>query len=114
MKDTKNIDRREFLKRFGIGSAAVSAAALTGCNSRQNPVLDDQTAQGEIPTDKMTYRTNPKTSEKVSILGYGMMRLPSIDGRSAREGGNDAIDQDMVNRLVDYALEQVNLNTPPE
>ena len=105
MKDTKNIDRREFLKRFGIGSAAVSAAALTGCNSRQNPVLDDQTAQGEIPTDKMTYRTNPKTSEKVSILGYGMMRLPSIDGRSAREGGNDAIDQDMVNRLVDYALE---------
>ncbi len=105
MKDTKNIDRREFLKRLGIGTAAVSAAALTGCNSRQNPVLGDQTAQGEIPTDKMTYRSNSKTGEKVSILGYGMMRLPSIDGRSAREGGNDAIDQDMVNRLVDYALE---------
>ena len=53
----------------------------------------------------MTYRTNPKTGDKVSILGYGMMRLPSLDGRSAREGGNDGIDQDMVNRLVDYAIE---------
>ena len=31
---------------------------------------------GPVPTDKMTYRVNPKTNEKVSILGYGWMRLP--------------------------------------
>ena len=105
MKDTNhNIDRREFLKRLGIGTAAVSAAALAGCDSKQNPLTGDHTAAGEIPTDRMTYRTNPKTGEKVSILGYGMMRLPSIDGRSAREGGNDDIDQEMVNRQVDYAI----------
>lgn len=100
-----NIDRREFLKRLGLGTAAVSATALVGCNSRSNPVAGNMTSQSEIPTDSMTYRTNPKTGDKVSILGYGMMRLPSIDGRSAREGGNDAIDQEMVNQLVDYALE---------
>lgn len=105
MKNNNNIDRREFLKRLGIGTAAVSAATLVGCNSKNNPVTGDLTASGEIPTDKMTYRTNPKTGDKVSILGYGMMRLPSLDGRSAREGGNDGIDQDMVNRLVDYAIE---------
>lgn len=105
MKEKDNIDRREFLKRIGIGTAAVSVATLTGCDSKQNPVTGNLTATTEIPTDKMTYRNNPKTGKKVSILGYGMMRLPSVDGRSAREGGNDAIDQEMVNRLVDYALE---------
>jgi predicted aldo/keto reductase-like oxidoreductase len=105
MTERKNIDRRKFLKQFGIETAAVSAATLTGCDSKQNPITGNQTATEEIPTDKMTYRNNPKTGDKVSILGYGMMRLPSVDGRSAREGGNDAIDQEMVNRLVDYALE---------
>ncbi len=105
MKNKNDIGRREFLKRLGINTAAVSAAALTGCGSRQNPVTGDQTSEGEIPADRMTYRTNPNTGAKVSILGFGMMRLPSVDGRSAREGGNDAIDQEMVNRLVNYALE---------
>ena len=51
----------------------------------------------------MTYRTNPSTGDKVSLLGFGMMRLPSVGGRSAREG-NEEIDQEMVNELVDYAL----------
>ena len=52
----------------------------------------------------MTYRTNPSTGDKVSLLGFGMMRLPSVGGRSAREG-NEEIDQEMVNRMVDYAIE---------
>ena len=51
----------------------------------------------------MTLRTNPKTGDKVSLLGFGMMRLPSVGGRSAREG-NEEIDQEMVNELVDYAI----------
>ena len=60
-------------------------------------------AAGEIPTDRMTYRTNPTSGDKVSLLGFGMMRLPSVGGRSAREG-NEEIDQEMVNELVDYAI----------
>lgn len=51
----------------------------------------------------MTYRVNPTSGDKVSLLGFGMMRLPSVGGRSAREG-NEEIDQDMVNELVDYAI----------
>lgn len=103
MTDSKNIPRREFLKRVGLGTAAVSAAALTGCSSKQNPVTGNHTAQGEIPTDKMTYRTNPKTGEKVSILGYGCMRWPDVEGGVGR---NDApLDQDTINELVDYAIE---------
>lgn len=101
----KNIDRREFLKRLGMGTAAISAAALAGCDSKQNTVTGNRTSTGEIPTDKMTYRKNPKTGEQVSILGYGMMRLPTIEKSEGEEVNKDEIDQETVNRLVDYALE---------
>ena len=66
--DKKGMARREFLKRLGVGTAA-TAAALTGCDLRRNAATGDRTAQGEIPTDRMTYRINPKTGEKVSLLG---------------------------------------------
>ena len=52
--DKKGMARREFLKRLGVGTAA-TAAALTGCDSRRNAATGDHTAQGEIPTDRMTY-----------------------------------------------------------
>jgi len=104
-KGKNNIDRREFLKRLGAGAAVSTSAVLVGCNSGKNPVSGETTkAQGEIPKDKMTYRTSPKTGEKVSILGYGCMRWPTVTGESAREGG-EKIDQEAVNRLVDYAIE---------
>ena len=73
----KEINRRDFLKIVGI-SAATTTVALAGCAPKNNPVTGDLAAQGEIPTDKMTYRTNPKTGEKVSILGYGCMRWPTL------------------------------------
>ena len=47
----------------------------------------------------MTYRTNHTTGDKVSLLGYGMMRLPTV------EDNKDVYDQDMINRQVDYAIE---------
>lgn len=95
-KNKKDITRRNFFKI--VGTAGAVTAGLTACGGRNN-----NTAGGEIPTDKMTYRTNPKTGDKVSLLDFGMMRLPSVDGRSAREG-NEEIDQEMVNQLVDYAI----------
>lgn len=74
-KGNKNIDRREFLKRLGAGAAVSGSAMLVGCDSGKNPVNGESTtAQGPIPKYKMTYRINPKTGDKVSILGYGCMR----------------------------------------
>lgn len=102
MKNNNNIDRREFLKRIGIGTAAVSATALVGCNSKNNPIAGNVTAQSEIPTDSMTYRTNPKTGEKVSILGYGCMRWPDLDGGAGRSDAD--LDQETINSLVDFAI----------
>lgn len=96
----ENINRREFLKRFGIGVAAVSASTLPGCNEKSGP-SGFNTKQGEVPTDKMTYRINPKTGEKVSLLGYGCMRWPTMP---SADGSGDIIDQEQVNTLVDYAL----------
>lgn len=86
-KNNKEMNRRKFMKLLGAG-AAVTSAALYGCQSRQDA---SSASQGVVPTDKMTYRTNPSTGDKVSLLGFGMMRLPSVRGRSAREG-NEGID----------------------
>ena len=96
------MDRKEFLKRLGAG-AAVSTIALAGCRSKNGPATGDRSAQKEIPTDRMTYRANPKTGEQVSLLGYGCMRWPTISNSSARDS-SDEIDQETVNELVDYAI----------
>lgn len=94
------MDRRDFLKIVGI-STATGAATLCGCKSKN----ESGTTGGElgpIPTDKMTYRSFPATGDdKVSILGYGCMRWPTIPNP---EGKGDIIDQDAVNELVDYAI----------
>ena len=98
---SKDISRRSFLKVLG-GGAVGTAAVLAGCNNGSKVMqqaADDYKNQVEPPIGKMTYRENPKTKEKVSLLGYGMMRLPT-----KTEGGND-FDQDMINRQVDYAIE---------
>ncbi len=94
------MDRRDFLKIVGI-STATGAASLCGCKSKN----ESGAAGGElgpIPTDKMTYRSFPSLGDdKVSILGYGCMRWPTIPNP---EGHGEMIDQDAVNELVDYAI----------
>ena len=94
-KTKKDMDRRKFLKLLGAG-AAVTSSAFYGCHPERKTASGS--LSGEIPTDKMTYRTNPSTGDKVSILGYGCMRLPTIE-KEGKEGG-DEIDQEMVNRQV--------------
>ncbi len=104
MDNNKNINRREFLSMAAAGTAAVAMAA-TGCGNNETKITNrGGSAKREIPTDKMTYRTTPSTGDKVSLLGYGFMRLPTKSNQSARES-NDEIDQEQVNELTDYALE---------
>lgn len=97
----KNMTRREFLKTLGIGSA-VAAADLTGCSTEKDSAESgSKKSNAHIPKGKMTYRENPKTGEKVSILGYGCMRWPTMTGANNEE----VINQEAVNKLVDKAIE---------
>ena len=89
-----NIDRREFFKT--AGTAALVMGGL-GCISKGGVTASAAGAESE----GMTYRTNNGNGDKVSILGYGCMRWPMIKD----ENGRDIIDQEAVNRLVDYAME---------
>ena len=104
MGKNNKINRRRFLKLLGAGSV-VTTATFSGCKPKAMEAPEEEYKhQVEPPKGKMTYRRNPKTNEDVSLLGYGMMRLPTTDGTAARE--SDApIDQEQVNRLVDYAIE---------
>ena len=95
-----NMNRRDFLKIVGI-TTATSTAALYGCGSKEGS-SEGSKVLGPIPTDKMTYRSFPGLgSDKVSILGYGCMRWPTVP---APDGKGEMIDQDAVNELVDYAI----------
>lgn len=93
------INRRDFLKRLGIGTS-LTGLALTGCKNAEKTIASNN----ESMDGEMTYRINPKTGEKVSILGYGCMRWPTKPIEGGKDG-DEEIDQEMVNRLVDCALE---------
>ncbi|MBO6187854.1 MAG: aldo/keto reductase [Prevotella sp.] len=93
-----DISRRSFLKLLG-GGALGTAAVMTGCKSKtETKAVSEYAKQVEPPTDKMTFRTNPFNGDKVSLLGYGMMRLPS------KTENQDDYDQDMINQQADYAI----------
>lgn len=94
------MDRREFIKH--IGGAAMAASLLAACKKNDTPAPGVSGLDGN---GSMTYRTNPNTNDKVSLLGYGMMRLPVEAGGTMRENPDSPINQELVNQQVDYALE---------
>ena len=94
----QDINRSHFLKLLG-GGAVATAAVMTGCKSKtESKAVEEYKKQVEPPVGKMTYRINKATGDKVSLLGYGMMRLPTVPGK------DDEFDQDMINKEIDYAL----------
>lgn len=101
MADDRSIDRRDCAKL--LTAAAVGAlVALDGCESTRREAQATH-RNDDVPVDKMEYRTHPKTKDKISLLGYGCMRLPRRP-KAAAVGEEDEIDQEAVNASVDYAL----------
>jgi len=49
----------------------------------------------------MLYRTVPKTGEKLSILGFGAMRLPQVKGKIDEEAGTGLI-RNSIDNGIDY------------
>ena len=83
---SNEMSRREFLRRLGLGAG--SAVALMAMDPLNVLAQDEKKTTGD---NRMTYRIQRGTGEQISLLGFGMMRLPN--------------DQEEVNRLVDYAIE---------
>ena len=86
-KKQSDMNRRQFLHKLGLGAAVMAIdplSVLAGETTRP------QTIDGGDVQNQMTYRVKHGSGDKVSLLGFGMMRLPD--------------DQDEVNRLVDYAI----------
>ena len=86
----KNIDRRTFIK--GAALAGTSAALAAGG-------IDLKAADAEKVAGQMEYRTSG-SGDKVSLLGFGCMRMPTVDGTR-----NGEVDIEAQMRLVDYAIE---------
>lgn len=93
--------RRTFLRRLGLGGAAVAAAAIPGCRGKNDTTATTASPMASEPGE-MTYRTNPTTGDKVSLLGYGCMRWPTLTGPDGADTGE--LDQEAINALVDEAI----------
>ncbi len=97
----EDMDRRAFLKRVGFGLAA-SSAVLTACKDHKAGDGSATASAGPASgADGMTYRTQVRSGDKVSLLGYGCMRWPL---RTKADGSGEEIDQEAVNALIDYAM----------
>ena len=71
------MDRRGFLKNCAL--AAVSGGASTLLASEGTPAKEySNNIRGYKNT--MRYKYFGKTGEQVSVLGYGNMRLPVVNG----------------------------------
>ena len=95
-KEAHEINRRQFLERLGLGSATALSLMVMRAAPLRLPrggvACLEASPRGGLEGAKgsMTYRTQNGTGEKISLLGFGMMRLPR--------------EQEQVNELVDYAL----------
>ena len=90
MKQKHDMNRRQFLQQLGLGS--VSAFSLMAMGPLKAFASNDKPlpiAGGE-GGGAMTYRRQNGSGENISLLGFGMMRLPREQGQ--------------VDRLVDYAI----------
>ena len=91
-KENKGMGRREFLRRLGLGTgSAVAMMALEpfGALAKNSKTLEMPSDKNDGPI-RMTYRVQHGSNIQVSLLGFGMMRLPN--------------DQEQVNEMVDYAI----------
>ena len=90
-KEHKDMNRRQFLQRLGMGAgSALAMMAMEPLNAFAGKSAKPGQLRYDADENKMTYRVQHGSGEKISLLGFGMMRLPD--------------DQEQVDELVDYAI----------
>ncbi|MBQ0080065.1 MAG: aldo/keto reductase [Alistipes sp.] len=98
----QNISRKDFIKKLSLASLTVAGAGMFGACKQISKRKDDE-ANEYAQTGEMTYRIGKSHSDKVSLLGFGCMRLPTIQ-QDDEKTQDDEVDQEMVNKMVDYAI----------
>ena len=90
-KDSNDMSRRQFLQKLGFGAgSALAMMAMDPLNVLAGNTPRPKNLRYDADENKMTYRVQHGSGEKISLLGFGMMRLPD--------------DQVAVDELVDYAI----------
>ena len=85
------MNRRQFLQRLGMSAgSALAMMAMEPLNVLAGNSAKPGQLRYNADENKMTYRVQHGSGEKISLLGFGMMRLPD--------------DQNKVDELVDYAI----------
>ena len=85
------MSRRQFLQKLGFGAgSALAMMAMDPLNVLAGNTPRPKNLRYDADENKMTYRVQHGSGEKISLLGFGMMRLPD--------------DQVAVDELVDYAI----------
>lgn len=82
----QNMSRRDFLRRLGLGTGSAMALAAM----KPLSILAQDEKKASTAENHMTYRVQHGSGKQISLLGFGMMRLPN--------------NQEEVDRLVDYAM----------
>ncbi|MFR9521312.1 MAG: aldo/keto reductase, partial [Rikenellaceae bacterium] len=99
-KNSKKMERSEFLKIMGAATLATAAAGSCiggggGSKSKGGAASSSTKIEGELTT-----RVSTK-GDKVAILGYGGTKWPLLENP---EPGKSVVDQEAVEELIDYAI----------
>lgn len=103
------MNRRNFLKSAVLVGAA-AAGTLAGISEADaaERTLDTKSIRSFNPN--MRYRTFGKTGEKVSVLGFGCMRLPIIGNENSKIGVPAAMR--LVTHAIDSGLNYIDTSWP--
>lgn len=87
--ESRKFSRRQALKLMGAG-----ALGLTAVTAGAKPLLPYQAPQTDVKVARRDYKDE---KAKVSLLGFGAMRFPTIEG--------DMIEETSSEKMIDYAYE---------
>lgn len=91
-----NVTRRNVLKWSALGTAGV-AGGLYGLSRAGMLDFLDADAEDKHPAQVVRKPYAPEPGRELSILGFGMMRLPIVGQNPSR------IDEPLAEKLIDYA-----------
>ncbi|MBQ7568392.1 aldo/keto reductase [bacterium] len=106
--------RRQALEMIGTGLLGLAALSTAGCTSATDAPQTNTAAPSagsasvtapqaapKSETGQLTYRTDPRSGNKISMLGFGCMRFPTLPDPNNPE--QKIIDEENAYKLIDYA-----------